>query len=177
MEQMRLGKYCFLNVQLGSKVKAAYHALSIDENRKAFLPTLWEKSPDAPSDQILSQVWFAGVHCNVGGGYADSGLSDNALLWMIDKASKNHNLKFNKTYLHRRVNADSFYGEMRDERRKWNKKLIYTPASRSIIDLCAKAHIDVVIAESAYKRTLSDICKVKYMLSDELINARREPRF
>jgi hypothetical protein len=36
--------------------------------------------------QELHQVWFAGVHCNVGGGYRDPGLSEIALLWMAEKA-------------------------------------------------------------------------------------------
>ena len=45
------------------------------------------RSPDGgPAD--LKQVWFPGVHCDVGGGYpeADSGLSKLALEWMLDEA-------------------------------------------------------------------------------------------
>ena len=34
----------------------------------------------------LKQVWFPGVHCDVGGGYRETGLSNGALKWMIDEA-------------------------------------------------------------------------------------------
>lgn len=33
------------------------------------------------------QRWFAGDHCSVGGGYRETGLSSEALLWMADGAS------------------------------------------------------------------------------------------
>jgi uncharacterized protein (DUF2235 family) len=74
--------YGFLDTTLHPDVKAAYHALSIDERRAEFVPTLW--TPNGSS--TLEQVWFTGVHADVGGGYAESGLSDIALSWMVKKA-------------------------------------------------------------------------------------------
>jgi hypothetical protein len=68
-------------------VLAAYHAISIDERRRQFVPTLWTSAP-APG-QIMEQTWFAGVHCDVGGGYAETGLSDITLGWMLNKAIQN----------------------------------------------------------------------------------------
>ena len=44
-----------------------------------------EQKDDAPK-QTLEQVWFAGVHCDVGGGYRDPALSEIPLLWMADNA-------------------------------------------------------------------------------------------
>ena len=35
---------------------------------------------------MLEQVWFPGVHSDVGGGYPASGLADAAFLWMVGKA-------------------------------------------------------------------------------------------
>jgi type VI secretion system (T6SS) phospholipase Tle1-like effector len=78
----------FHDPQLSTKVKHAYHALSIHERRSTFVPTLWEKQQDAPPDQVLEQMWFPGVHCDVGGGYNAAGLSDEALDWMMEKAEK-----------------------------------------------------------------------------------------
>ena len=46
--------------------------------------TLWD--PVEEPSQRLEQVWFAGAHANVGGGYADNQLSDIPLLWMLDRA-------------------------------------------------------------------------------------------
>jgi len=84
----------FLDTGLSPRVEAAYHAVAIDEHRKPFLPTLWtDASGAAPRVNVagsnVEQVWFVGAHSNVGGGYADSGLSDIALKWMIDRASVN----------------------------------------------------------------------------------------
>jgi uncharacterized protein (DUF2235 family) len=74
----------FHDTQLSSHVRFAYHALAIDEQRKPFRPTLW--TSDDASDQTVEQVWFAGVHTEVGGGARDPALSDIALLWMVEKA-------------------------------------------------------------------------------------------
>lgn len=65
-------------------IRHARHALSIDEDREDFLPTLWDKKPGLD----LQQVWFAGVHSDVGGGYEEPGLSDIACLWMMEEASR-----------------------------------------------------------------------------------------
>ena len=76
--------YSFLDTSLHHNVLHAYHALSIDERRSEFQPTLWTSAP--ASGQTLEQVWFAGVHCDVGGGYGETGLSDITLAWMLNKA-------------------------------------------------------------------------------------------
>lgn len=82
----QLRHFQFHDVQLSSHVDYAYQALAIDEKRKPFIPTLWTKQPNSPDSQVLEQVWFPGVHANVGGGYKDTGLSDCALDWMWGKA-------------------------------------------------------------------------------------------
>lgn len=78
-------RWAFHDVQLSSYVDNAFQALAIDERRKQFAPTLWEQQPQSEG-QIMEQVWFAGVHTNVGGGYRDTGLADIALLWMMARA-------------------------------------------------------------------------------------------
>jgi uncharacterized protein (DUF2235 family) len=74
-------------------IQIGRHAVSIDEHRAFFRNHLWRPSEDAqiqsgPRD--LKQVWFAGVHCDVGGGYPEneSGLSKIALDWMIQEAKE-----------------------------------------------------------------------------------------
>jgi hypothetical protein len=69
---------------LSSWVDAAFQALAIDEERSSFGPTPWTSDPRA--DQHVEQVWFAGVHSDVGGGYPDPALAEIALLWMADRA-------------------------------------------------------------------------------------------
>ena len=60
------GKYRFHDVDLNPNIENAYHALALDERRKPFTPNLWQR-PANWAGQI-EQAWFAGVHCNVGGG-------------------------------------------------------------------------------------------------------------
>jgi uncharacterized protein (DUF2235 family) len=76
--------YGFLDTGLHPDVKNAFHALSIDERRQEFPPTLWTSEP-APG-QVIEQTWFAGVHCDVGGGYPETGLSDITMKWMMQRA-------------------------------------------------------------------------------------------
>ena len=78
--------YGFLDTGLHPDVKSAYHALSIDERRAEFVPTLWDPKSVA-TGSTLEQVWFPGVHGDVGGGYAEAGLASIALRWMMEKAS------------------------------------------------------------------------------------------
>lgn len=103
----------FHDVRLSRIVDNAYHALAIDEQREPFKPALWEQQEQAPN-QKLAQVWFAGVHCNVGGGYEDSGLSDLAFVWMQEKAAA-CGLAFEQEYLDRRIHPNPL-GELRDSK-------------------------------------------------------------
>jgi uncharacterized protein (DUF2235 family) len=73
-------------------VKCAYHALSLDDERRTFHPILWDES-DAGDRARLQQVWFPGVHANIGGGYPKDGLAYVSLEWMVRKA-KSLGLRF-----------------------------------------------------------------------------------
>jgi uncharacterized protein (DUF2235 family) len=84
-------KYGFLDTALHPCVERAYHAMSIDERRAQFKPTLWTH-PDGsfrPNDAQVEQVWFPGVHSDVGGGYQECDLSNITLSWMMRKAKEN----------------------------------------------------------------------------------------
>ena len=76
----------FHDLALSPIVENAYHAVAIDEQRASFAPTLWI-GPFLPT-QHVEQVWFPGVHADVGGGYKEVGLSDGALWWMIENAER-----------------------------------------------------------------------------------------
>ena len=78
-------------------IKRACHALALDDERTTFHPVLWsEKGFELPEprtdgfhyvgDERLSQVWFAGVHSNVGGGYPDDSLAYIPLVWIMKEA-------------------------------------------------------------------------------------------
>ena len=77
--------YEFHDTDLGAHVENAFHALALDETRDSFKPTIWVQDPKNKATQTLKQVWFAGVHSNVGGGYGEHGLSDITLAWMASE--------------------------------------------------------------------------------------------
>ncbi|MDR3662663.1 MAG: DUF2235 domain-containing protein [Mycobacterium sp.] len=76
----------FHDTNLSSYVDSAFQALAIDEQRDPFRPTLWTEQDHTLDHQQVEQVWFSGVHSNIGGGYPDHELSDIPLLWMVDRA-------------------------------------------------------------------------------------------
>ena len=97
------------NYRLSPRVKVARHALSLDDERDAFWPLIWDEVAERAminggeivtgvgrdgkpvtdkrkvSEGRLAQVWFAGVHSDVGGGYPDESLSYISLMWMMDE--------------------------------------------------------------------------------------------
>jgi uncharacterized protein (DUF2235 family) len=86
--------FAFHDTELSGSVRFAYHALAIDERRGPFKPTLWDYKPKL--GQKVEQVWFGGVHSDIGGGYPAAGLSDIALQWMMDKARDEAGLAFDQ---------------------------------------------------------------------------------
>lgn len=78
--------YGFLDTGPCAVVQHGYHALAIDEHRDEFVPTLW--TGKAPAGVTIEQVWFAGAHADVGGGYVTRQLADIPLVWMARKAEQ-----------------------------------------------------------------------------------------
>jgi uncharacterized protein (DUF2235 family) len=75
----------FKDTNLNPEVKFGYHAMAIDEKRRDFPITPWNEK-NLARGQKVEQVWFAGVHSDVGGWYDSRALSSIALCWMMDKA-------------------------------------------------------------------------------------------
>ncbi len=72
------------NRAFDTRIKRACHALSLDDERTTFHPVLWNEKN--VSSDVLTQVWFAGVHSNVGGGYPDDSLAYIPLYWIMTEA-------------------------------------------------------------------------------------------
>ena len=84
-------RFKFPDTHLSEHVACACHALALDEARQSFEPVLWQERPG--DGARIEQVWFAGVHSNVGGGYPRQGMSLVALDWMMKRAEA-HGLRF-----------------------------------------------------------------------------------
>lgn len=91
----------FHDRKLGPHVHYAYQALALDDERRTFHPLIWEHPKDqvaskcaakcdanGTTKQIIEQVWFAGAHSNVGGGYPKDAMSLVSLDWMMGKAEE-----------------------------------------------------------------------------------------
>lgn len=77
-------RYKFPDLQLSRRVERACHAIAIDDERHTFHPVMWDEHDE--EDGRIEQVWFAGVHSNVGGGYPKQGTSLVPLAWMMKRA-------------------------------------------------------------------------------------------
>ena len=144
---MFIYRFKFENHDLGSNVEQACHALSIDDERRTFHPLMWNEDEDR-NDRI-EQVWFAGVHSNVGGGYPKHGMSLVTLVWMLHKAAKAGLVFSDHDYQlfveHRNVN-DKLY----DSRSGFNSIYRYTP--RNISKLCKRYGLVPRIHLSVFER-------------------------
>lgn len=110
------------DLQLNARVRRARHALAIDDSRDAFHPLLWDEvheqklieSNEVAADR-LQQVWFAGTHADVGGGYPDESLSYISLLWMLEEA-KDSGLRMVDAITERHLALASSFGPLHDSR-------------------------------------------------------------
>lgn len=138
-------RFKFPDHVLGEHVKRACQALAIDDERQPFNPVLWEH------DERIEQVWFPGVHANVGGGYPKQGMSLVSLYWMLTRAAE-QGLRFLESDLqyyreHRNVD-DKLY----DPREGWGAYYRYQP--RDIGTLCTKHRAPVKVHVSAVERII-----------------------
>ena len=96
------------NDRLSKTVTRACQALALDEERTTFHPQLWDETGDNPAtakllqrrsteNERITQVWFSGVHSNVGGGYPDDSLAYIPFVWMLGEAQR-CGLKFKSDY-------------------------------------------------------------------------------
>ena len=121
-------------------IRRICHAIAIDDERYTFHPTLFLESPPGVTrgGTSIEQVWFHGVHANVGGGYPKDGLAYVSLNWMMHQASE-AGLKFNeetwKTY---QLLTDSD-GTLYDSRAGTGRFYRYQP--RNVGKICEDAGI------------------------------------
>lgn len=134
----------FHDFRLSNCVKHAYHALAIDDVRKAFNPVLFhpyrkkDDQKDAESvwpddyeeDPRVRQVWFMGMHTDVGGGYPEMELSDIVLEWMVQHAVRLGLYLYNDKERKEHTVAPNSNGKLHDSRETRFKKIIFKKKRR-----------------------------------------------
>ena len=123
----------FADLKLSPLVKRACHALSLDDERATFHPVLWDEIAEAQmvaNKEVpvgrLTQVWFAGVHSNVGGGYPEDQLPLVSLDWMMGQATAN-GLTLLKSAVDAVSLAKSSYARIYDSRAGFGIYYRYSP--------------------------------------------------
>lgn len=110
----------FHDTQLSTSVLRGVQALAIDEQRKPFAADLWTHAPDANAEQRshdenrVLQVWFSGIHSDVGGGYSDTRLADITLDFMLGEAEQ-AGLEFDTSVLELSSPTHRHQGEIHSE--------------------------------------------------------------
>ena len=122
-------------------VRVGRHALAVDEHRDEFEPTLWTGA--APEGCDVRQVWFAGAHSDVGGGYGSRLLADIPLRWMAQEAEK-AGLKLDWDMLPQQEDP---LAPQHESRLNWSRKDRLTPTIRQIRNMPPK----VTVLERLYR--------------------------
>ena len=141
-------QFKFPDLVMSSSVERAAHALSIDDERQSFHPLIWNEQSRLPG-QSIEQVWFAGVHSNVGGGYPKQGMSLVALDWMMHHAEE-AGLRFiesERQYYREHANADD---KLYDPRTGTGKFYRWLP--RDISHMCKSSHVQPKVHLSVLER-------------------------
>ena len=115
LQNRRERDYSFWDTQLYDGIEHAFQALALDERRAPFAPALWEKPKNSRTELI--QVWFPGVHSNVGGGYDDQDLSNITLAWMISKLEPF--IDFNPNYIQSVYDSNRAYYKSTGQKPRW----------------------------------------------------------
>lgn len=135
------------NARLSPSVKRALHALSLDDERNTFHPKLWQHEEDSTR---ISQVWFAGMHSDVGGGYPDQGLSHVSLDWIMNAAA-DHQLRFADRVREQQRALSDENGPMNDSRQGVGGYYRYNPRRMEPL-LTATGQTRPLVHESVVRR-------------------------
>ena len=141
-------RFSFSDNDLNQDVEHASQALSIDDQRKTFKPEVWNEKSDDDKNRI-DQVWFAGVHANVGGGYPKQGMSLVSLIWMMHKA-QDAGIKFITHDLDLYTARQNVYDKLYDSRHGINVYYRFKP--RNIFKICKQHDLTPRIHSSAINR-------------------------
>ena len=141
----------FHSFELSESVQFARQALAIDEERKAFNPVIWNPLKKDEETKRMKQVWFSGVHTDVGGGYAEEELSNISLKWMLKEAVSKGLIIYEKSPAYKKLAEAEFNvnGMMHNEQKGFPGILF----SKMIRNWNKTTHNEPCIHESVFYRT------------------------
>lgn len=141
--------HSFYHYKLTDNVNYACQALAIDDERTAFWPYVWqEKNIEGAKDRTpdnVNQVWFAGMHANVGGGYERDGMAGVPLYWVMKQAEEK-GLMFNSDAKQLVLDRSHEHGRMYNTR--LGLKMIYRYHPREIETLCKTSKGESILLDN-----------------------------
>lgn len=135
-------------VDLNDSIKNAFHAVAIDEERRSFKVEMFNETKGKDS-KTVEQVWFAGVHSSVGGGYPKKGLENVTLHWMMTKA-KACDLRLKQQACDEACAGANVHSHLYDSRKGLASYYRYRP--RNVADYCARGHTRAKVHVTAIDR-------------------------
>ncbi len=140
--------HSFYHYRLTDNLKHACQALAIDDERTAFWPFVWREH--GREADTVEQVWFAGMHSNVGGGYGRTGMASVPLHWMLLRARK-FGVKFHDDAIQKAFIDSHVHGRIYNSRSGFGVLYRYHP--REIEELCrGKIDGDIKLHRSVIER-------------------------
>jgi uncharacterized protein (DUF2235 family) len=140
-------RFKFPDLKLTRNVEKACHALALDDERHTFHPVMWDEREETTGR--VEQVWFAGAHSNVGGGYPKEGMSLVALHWMMAKAQA-EDLRFSRSALQDCARRQNVNDKLYDSRSGLAAYYRYMP--RDVGRICAENGVPPRIHASVFER-------------------------
>src|SRR5262249_19954407 len=147
-------RFKFPDLYLTPIVDRACQALALDDERESFSPLLWRQRPG--DEARIEQVWFAGAHSNVGGGYPKQGMSLVTLDWMLSHAQRaglhlrQDGLRLNP------IDRESLRSHASVDDKLYDPRagigVFYRWKIRRIADLCARHELPVKIHSRVLER-------------------------
>lgn len=142
-------RFKFPDLRLSPQVERACHALAIDDERLTFHPVMWDEAGE--DSGRIEQVWFAGVHSNVGGGYPKQGMSLVALSWMLTRAEQ-AGLRFVAR------DRDFYWDHQNVYDKRYNSRsgfaVFYQYWPRDVAAICASHHVRPKVHLSGIERII-----------------------
>lgn len=157
----------FPDYELTPKVRRACHAVSIDDERHTFHPVMWDEASEqarVEREEVepdrIEQVWFPGVHTDVGGGYPRKSLSLVTLDWMVSRVegdNADRGIVFIKDIRDQYKSQSDWNGPQHDSRSGLASYYRYEP--RNIAYICNDEDAGIKIEQPKLHRSVLERIK------------------
>jgi hypothetical protein len=124
--------FAFVDTKVERNIEHAFQALALDEHRRPYAPTIWEKPEGQKWPKILKQTWFPGVHSDIGGSYPDTDLANLTLCWMVSQLDPFIEFEHDYVWKQVRISIEQHQRKV-DERKNSQTESPHTPLNAAPI--------------------------------------------